>query len=145
MTYTVDEPLSQFHFWSGAKSTAETLTIEQLDQLDEMLPEFLGENPSDTEINDLFWFNPDIIASSLGFADWEELEACNMAEDESQIPNMSAKQLATAIRRKATWDNDLNAALCAKAGMSDEWNAADGDTFESVLEAAADKLGVEIY
>ena len=29
--------------------------------------------------------------------------------------------------------------------MTAEWEAADGDTFESVVEAAAAKLGVEIY
>ena len=29
--------------------------------------------------------------------------------------------------------------------MENEWNAADGETFESVVNAAAEKLGVEIY
>ena len=43
-----------------------------------------------------------------------------------------------------TWDADLLAELCEAAGMIDEWNAADGETFESVAFAAAEKLGVEI-
>lgn len=34
--------------------------------------------------------------------------------------------------------------LYERAGMSEEWEAADGDTFESVVYAAAEKLGIQI-
>lgn len=34
--------------------------------------------------------------------------------------------------------------LCEVAGMIEEWNAADGETFESVAYRAAKKLDVEI-
>ena len=34
--------------------------------------------------------------------------------------------------------------LCERAGMSEEWEAADGDTFESVVYAAAEKFGIQI-
>ena len=43
------------------------------------------------------------------------------------------------------YDADLCRELCEAAGMEAEWDAADGDNFEAVLEAAAEKLGVEIY
>lgn len=52
--------------------------------------------------------------------------------------------LAYAIKTSDTWDKDLLAKLCALAGMSDEWEAADGETFESIAFAAAKKLDVEI-
>ena len=82
MTYTVEKPLSQFEFWSGAKQRTDHLTIEQLDRLDDLLPEVLGENPTDTEINDLFWFEEDFIAQLLGFDSWKALERYNDGEDD---------------------------------------------------------------
>ena len=56
----------------------------------------------------------------------------------------TAQEIAEEIRSAETWDNDLLSELCELAGMSDEWNAADGETFESVAYKAAEKLGVEI-
>lgn len=82
MTYTVEKPLSQFEFWSGAKERTDHLTIEQFDRLDYLMPEVLGENPTDTAINDLFWFENDYIAQLLGFKNWEALERYNDGEDD---------------------------------------------------------------
>lgn len=82
MTYTVEKPLSQFEFWSGAKERTDHLTIEQLDRLDYLMPEVLGENPTDAAINDLFWFEDDYIAQLLGFDSWEALERYNDGEDD---------------------------------------------------------------
>ena len=82
MIYTVEKPLSQFEFWSGAKQRTDHLTTEQLDQLDDLLPEILGYIPTDTAINDLFWFEENYIAQLLGFKNWEALERYNDGEDE---------------------------------------------------------------
>ena len=87
MTYTVNKTLSEFSFWSGACYRAEQLTIDQLDRLDYLLSEAMEWNetdntPSDTEINDLFWFEEDFIAQLLGFDSWEALEHHNAGEDE---------------------------------------------------------------
>lgn len=82
MIYTVEKPLSQFEFWSGAKKRTDHLTIEQLDRLDDLMPEVMGENPTDTAINDLFWFEDDYIAQLLGFDSWEALERYNDGEDD---------------------------------------------------------------
>ena len=45
----------------------------------------------------------------------------------------NAIEIAADIRNAAEWDNDLCAELCKAAGMENEWNAADGETFESVV------------
>lgn len=87
MTYTCNESLTNFKFWSGARDRVATLTDDQLDRLDDLLPEAMGWNetdsiPSDTEINDLFWFDEDLIAQMLGFKNWEALERHNAGEDE---------------------------------------------------------------
>ncbi len=87
MTYTIKKPLPQFGFWSGAKERTDQLTIEQLDRLDDLLSEAMEWNetdniPSDTTINDLFWFEEDFIAQLLCFKNWEALERHNAGEDE---------------------------------------------------------------
>jgi len=56
----------------------------------------------------------------------------------------TAQEIADEIKKSDTWDKDLLEELCALAGMSDEWKAADGETFEAVAFKAAEKLGVEI-
>lgn len=53
-------------------------------------------------------------------------------------------ELAEKIRMAAEWSPEDLAALCSAAGMAAEWEAADGDTFEAIAFAAAEKLGVEI-
>ena len=56
----------------------------------------------------------------------------------------NVQEIAEEIRNSETWDNNLLSELCEAAGMSEEWNAADGETFEAVAYKAAKKLGVEI-
>lgn len=55
-----------------------------------------------------------------------------------------AAEIAEIIRNADTWDEEALAELCELADMTEEWEAADGETFESVAYAAAKKLGVEI-
>lgn len=53
MKYVAETYLSSFDFWSGARSRADVLTYEQLERLDNILPDAMGWNdsnlPSDTE------------------------------------------------------------------------------------------------
>ena len=58
--------------------------------------------------------------------------------------NARAIEIAEMIRKSDTWDYELLEELCNLADMADEWESADGETFESVAYAAAEKLGVEI-
>ena len=60
------------------------------------------------------------------------------------MKNERAAEIAEMIRNSDTWHFELLAELCELADMSDEWKEADGETFESVAYAAAEKLGVEI-
>ena len=84
MKYTVEESLSQFNFWSGAINTAEHLTEEQFDQIESVLEDCYPDGITDTQINDIFWFEQDWIAECLGFADWETLVKHNKGEDEEE-------------------------------------------------------------
>ncbi len=70
-----DVALRDFEFWSGAVSRANQLTLEQLDQIEFELEELYPDGMTDTQVNDLFWFEEDFIAQCLGYEDWEALEA----------------------------------------------------------------------
>lgn len=83
MRYTVDETLREFQFWSGAKDTAKELTPEQLDQIESILEDCYPEGMTDSQINDIFWFEPDWIAEQLGFRSWEHLIG-HETEEESE-------------------------------------------------------------
>ena len=69
MKYYVDDSLNNFKFWSGAVSNAQELTYDEMQQLDDILPEYFGEEPpSDTDINDMFWMEFETICHALGYA-----------------------------------------------------------------------------
>ena len=55
-----------------------------------------------------------------------------------------AVEVAARIQESNTWDGDACRELCDLAGLADEWDAADGETFEDVIYKAANILGVEI-
>ena len=60
------------------------------------------------------------------------------------MKNIEATKIAEALRSADTWDMGLARELCEMAGMAEAFEAADGEAFESVIYAAADKLGVEV-
>lgn len=60
------------------------------------------------------------------------------------MKSIEATKIAEALRSADTWDMGLARELCALAGMDEAFDSADGETFESVIYAAADKLGVEV-
>ena len=60
------------------------------------------------------------------------------------MANTRAQEIAQEINNSQEWDNALLAELCGLAGMTAEWESADGESFEDVVYAAAEKLGVEI-
>lgn len=76
-----EKSLSEFEFWSGGKR-AEILTDEQFNTIEKVLTDIYPDGIENSQINDLFWFEPDTIAKWLGFDDWEALERHNNGEEE---------------------------------------------------------------
>ena len=68
-----DIPLTQFEFWAGGKDTVEELTDSELEQIEQILEEIYPEGVSEFEVNDLFWFERDLIAEWLGYEDFDEI------------------------------------------------------------------------
>lgn len=88
MKYTVDQDLRNFDFWSGAADNAKELTTEELDQLDGILQDYFGEEVTDTDINDMFWFEFETIVHALGYAYING----KIVRDEDDIPEDLAKE-----------------------------------------------------
>ena len=76
--------LDRFEAWSGGRDTLNTLIEKDLcDRLEAMLEnDIFPDGCTDTELNDLLWFEQDTIAEWLGFSDWEDLE--NDGEEEGE-------------------------------------------------------------
>ena len=85
MTYTVETSLENFPAWSGAVHTLDVLIEKDLcDTVEACLVDVLGEYPTDTEINDMLWFETDAIAEWCGFSSWEALENGEEEEEETE-------------------------------------------------------------
>ena len=85
MTYTVETSLADFPAWSGAVHTLDVLIEKDLcDTVEACLVDVLGEYPTDTEINDMLWFETDAIAEWCGFSSWEALENGEEEEEETE-------------------------------------------------------------
>ena len=52
-----EENLIDFEFWGGAKGNAEMLTHEQLEEIEKELEYLYSEGMTETQINELFWFD----------------------------------------------------------------------------------------
>ncbi|MBR4407422.1 MAG: hypothetical protein IKT27_03815 [Clostridia bacterium] len=87
MQYVVDESLTNFKFWSGAADNAKLLEYSELQELDEVLPEYFntgdGNLPTATEINDMFWFDFATVCEAIGLQYDEEKGEIIRDSDES--------------------------------------------------------------
>ena len=64
MRYTKELDLINFEFWSGAKQ--HEFTYNELKELEYILEDLYHETPpSETEINDLFWFEEETLCEWL--------------------------------------------------------------------------------
>ena len=66
MRITSELNLVNFEFWAGAKDFADRLTYNEVRDIECILEDiFCNKIPSDTEINDLFWFDDELICEWL--------------------------------------------------------------------------------
>ena len=73
MLIHTETSLRDFQFWAGGADNANCLIYEQLDIIENILSDIYPEGIDETQLNDLMWFDEDIIAEWLGYADFEEL------------------------------------------------------------------------
>ena len=66
--------LTRFEFWGGAKDRAKILTYEEMEQIEEIIEELYPDGMTETQLNDLMWFDFDDIKSWLGIDDEDDEE-----------------------------------------------------------------------
>lgn len=72
MTLAMEISLKDFEFWSGAVAVRELITDDEMDMIEGMMEE-LQFDWTATEINDMFWFDSDMIAEWLGYSSFDEM------------------------------------------------------------------------
>lgn len=81
MIIKTDIYLSEFEAWSGARDTLDRIINEgKCDELESILEELYPEGMTDTELNDLLWFEPETVFEWLGIDDDDDDEE----EDEDE-------------------------------------------------------------
>lgn len=73
MKFYKEQSLAEFEYWAGAKDTVKYLTDEELDTIEKILEELYPDGMGETELNDLFWFEDDLIAEWLEYEDFEAI------------------------------------------------------------------------
>ena len=75
MTITYELDLRSFKAWSGAKDTLERVINEgKCDLLEQILEDTYPEGMTETELNDLLWFEPETIYEWLGIRSEEQIK-----------------------------------------------------------------------
>lgn len=69
MTITKELDLTDFNFWSGAKD--HSFTYNELKDIEDQLEEIYPDGMTETDVNDLFWFEDESLCEWLSL-DYEE-------------------------------------------------------------------------
>lgn len=73
ITYELD--LASFNAWSGGRDTLDTVINEGMcEDLENILEDMYPDGMTETELNDLLWFDADTIFEWLGIEEDEEEE-----------------------------------------------------------------------
>lgn len=80
------ETVSEFTPWQGAVSTYDTIAEEdKLDDLDFLLEELYPEGISESQLNDILWFESDWVYAQLGINGMIECSYCGVVSDEEGL------------------------------------------------------------
>ena len=75
MTITYELDLNSFQAWSGAKETLERIQREgKCAELENILEELYPDGMTETELNDLLWFEPETVYEWLGIRSEGQIE-----------------------------------------------------------------------
>ena len=133
--------LSQFDFWSGGATNAAELTNEQLDQVGYILEDIYPDGMTDTQINDLFWFDFDTVKEWVGLTiDKDKIEdVMNEYGDEIVLDNGTRVELSVYEAR----NGDLT--LCGDFTYTDADGEEESETVEVEIDKDADSAEDAFY
>ena len=85
MTITYELDLNSFEAWSGAEETLERIQREgKCAELENVLEELYPDGMTETELNDLLWFEPETVYEWLGIRSEGQIEK-EIEEAESEL------------------------------------------------------------
>lgn len=73
MRVYAEKSLFDCEFWAGGLDTFNALLPHELQEVENILDDLFPDGLSETELNDLFWFDCDTIAEWLGFESFDEI------------------------------------------------------------------------
>lgn len=90
MTITYELDLERFEAWSGAKSTLERVINEgKCGLLEQMLEELYPEGMTETQLNDLLWFDSESVYEWLDIRSEEQIKR-EIQEAEEELADMES-------------------------------------------------------
>ena len=115
MKIIMETSLENFEAWSGGRDTLNTLKEKDLcDRLESIIEYEYPDGVTDTELNDLLWFEEDAIAEWLGFSDWEDLVNDGEEEEADEEDLEEAKdRLDKCIENEDDFDTFCNGCECS--------------------------------
>ena len=71
MNYSINRKLANFDFWAGAVTVAEVITYSEFQLIEECIEDIFGDGVTETQINDIFWFETELICYIIGITEDE--------------------------------------------------------------------------
>ena len=90
MTITYELDLNSFQAWSGAKDTLDRIQREgKCAELENILEELYPDGMTETELNDLLWFDSESVYEWLGIRSEEQIEK-EIKEAEEELEELQS-------------------------------------------------------
>lgn len=90
MTIKSDISLKNFGAWSGGKDTLNRIINEgKCDELESMLEDLYPDGMTDTELNDLLWFDSDTVFEWLGIRTYDQIKE-ELEEKKAELEDLQS-------------------------------------------------------
>lgn len=90
MTIKSDISLENFEAWSGGKSTLDRIINEgKCGELESMLEDLYPDGMTDTQLNDLLWFDSDTVFGWLGIRTYDQIKE-EMEEKKAELEDLQS-------------------------------------------------------
>lgn len=139
MKFIVEKSLKDFDFWSGACDFASKLTDDQFDLIEQYLEETEEDDCfTDTEINDLFWFEQEFLYNALPIED-----VCHIVLDDGD--NQERYDL---VEKFTDEYYNLNHLDYTDSDIKDAWNEwieeVSKETAKEIIDADIEAREIEV-
>ena len=84
-TFNENQSLSDFETWSGATSTKDAIIeANKVDEFDSLIEELYPDGLSETQLNDILWFDSEWCFEMLGISDEEDTDDEEDTEEDDE-------------------------------------------------------------